>query len=61
MRDDITKHTLNLRAGDWNFLESMFRPKGVPTSIIIRTLISQYVDKHRAGEPVTKLNVETQL
>lgn len=53
---DITKHTLNLRAGDWDFIESIFKPRGVATSIVVRSLISKYVDEHRKSEaPITKL------
>lgn len=50
MKADLQKHTLHLRAGDWDFLESMFKPNGVATSVAVRTLISNYVDKKRAEE-----------
>lgn len=45
---DTTKHTLHLRAGDWAFIESMYKPHGVATSVIVRTLVSNYVDKKKA-------------
>lgn len=53
---EITKHTLNLRSGDWDFIESIFKPRGVATSIVVRSLISRYVDEARKNEqPITKL------
>lgn len=48
MRADIRKHTLNLREGDWDFLESIYKPNGIPTAVAIRTLISNFVDKKKA-------------
>lgn len=51
MKSDIKKHTLNLRAGDWDFLESIFKPNGIPTAVAVRTIISNYVDQKRAAEP----------
>lgn len=50
MKADLQKHTLHLRRGDWDFLESMFKPNGVPTSVAVRTLISNFVDKKRKEE-----------
>lgn len=43
--EDIQKHTLNLRAGDWDFLESVYRARGISTSQVIRMLVSNFVDK----------------
>ena len=52
--DEISKHTLNLRAGDWDFIESIYKPYGVHTSIIVRSLISKFVDDRRQSElPIT--------
>jgi hypothetical protein len=57
--DDLEKKTLNLRRGDWDFLESIFRPNGIPTSLAVRSIISNYVDQHRTE---TKLpDLETDL
>lgn len=50
MRADIKKHTLNLRAGDWDYLESMFKPNGIATAVAVRTIISNFVDKKRQEE-----------
>jgi hypothetical protein len=47
---DLQKHTLNLRTGDFAYIESIFRPKGVPTSLAIRTIIANFVDERRAQE-----------
>lgn len=48
---DLQKHTLNLRRGDIDYLDSVYRSRGVPVSMIIRDLISGHVDKLRANEP----------
>lgn len=50
MKTAIKKHTLNLREGDWDYLESMFKPNGIPTAVAVRTLISNFVDKKRDEE-----------
>ena len=50
IKTDIKKHTLNLRNGDWDFLESMFKPNGIATAVAVRTIISNYVDKKREEE-----------
>ncbi len=44
---DMQKHTMNLRHGDWDFIESIYRPKGLPTSLVIRTIVSEFVDKKK--------------
>jgi len=54
MKADLQKHTLNLREGDWDFLESIFRPNGIPTSVAVRTIISNYVDKKRIEQEAIK-------
>lgn len=43
--EDITKHTLNLRAGDMEFLMDFYSMKGVAGSVVIRTLVANHVDK----------------
>lgn len=47
---NLQKHTLNLRRGDWDYLESVFAAQNVPTSIVVRRIISQAVDHMRAQE-----------
>lgn len=41
--EDLTKHTLHLREGDWDRLRSIF-PE-IPTSLVIRRIISNFVDR----------------
>lgn len=44
---EMTKHTLNLRAGDFQRLQEAFTPPGAgPT---IRFIVAQYVDRLDAG------------
>lgn len=50
MKTDIKKHTLNLRSGDWDYLESMYKPNGIATAVAVRTIISNFVDKKRTEE-----------
>ena len=50
MKADLQKHTLHLRRGDWDYLESICKPNGLATSLAVRTLVSQYVDVKRAEE-----------
>lgn len=62
MRADLQKHTLHLRSGDWDYLESIFKPNGIPTSVAVRSLVSQFVDRKRAEEnagrdPIKNLDV----
>ena len=54
--DDLQKHTLNLRRGDFAYIEDMFRPRGIPASLVIRTLVSNWVDAKRAQEEPTDLS-----
>lgn len=49
-KGDFEKKTLNLRPGDWNYLESVYKPNGVSTSLVVRTLVSKQVDKLRQKE-----------
>jgi hypothetical protein len=63
MRSNLKKHTLHLREGDWDFLESMFKPNGIPTAVAVRTLVSNFVDQKRKEEaagqaPIPHLDVE---
>ena len=50
MKADLQKHTLHLRLGDWDYVESIAKPNGIPTSAVVRTLVSGFVDKKRAEE-----------
>lgn len=66
MKANLQKHTLHLRAGDWDYLESICKPNGVPTSLAVRTLVSEFVDRKRAEErravgPQDPLNLSIEL
>lgn len=61
MKKDLQKHTLNLRPGDWDYIESVYIPQGVATSVIIRTIVSNYVDSLKAKETLPRLELDTQL
>lgn len=47
--DNIEKKTLNFRAGDWDYITSVFGPQGVFTSTVVRSLVSKWVDEHAKG------------
>lgn len=57
----LKKHVLNLREGDWDYITSMYANRGIPTSVVIRTLVSKFVDERRATEPETDVQVEVKL
>lgn len=44
--DDLTKHTLFLRRGDYEYLREI--SGGLGAAIIIRKLVEMYVDKFKA-------------
>ena len=46
----LQKKTLNLRDGDWLFLEERCRAKGLQVSLLIRYLVSRHVDSLKIGE-----------
>ncbi len=49
-KEELKKHTLNLRQGDFDYLEGLFVPRGISTAFGIRRIISTYVDKMRIAE-----------
>jgi hypothetical protein len=55
--DALQKHTLNLRTGDWDYLDSVFGPQGISTSTVIRRLVAQTVDHLRAHESPADINL----
>jgi len=61
MKKDIHKHTLNLRTGDWDYIESVFYPQGVATSTVIRTIVSNYVDGLKSKENKPNLELDAEL
>lgn len=53
--EELTKHTLHLRKGDWDRLRSIF-PE-ISTSLVIRRIISEFVDRD-AMQMSDKVKVE---
>lgn len=52
---DLEKHTINLRSGDYAFLATICEPRGIPVAQLIRTIISDFVDKKRAHDKPLQL------
>ena len=50
----LSKHTLNLRAGDYEFIKDRFPKQGA--AIIIRRIVSNFVDK--CDQPLTDKELE---
>lgn len=53
--EELTKHTLFLRKGDWDRLRSIY-PE-ISTSLVIRRMISEFVDRD-APQMSDKVKVE---
>lgn len=54
----LQKHTLNLRAGDMDFLKKVYRPQGVNPSVIIRRLVSKAVDQLAEKHPTLTKDID---
>ncbi len=50
--DDTTKHSVNLRTGDYAAIQSYLRGKPIHASDIIRQLVADYVDKVIGQTPI---------
>jgi len=61
MTDNLKKHTLWLRKGDWDYLASMFRPQGISTSLAVRSIISNFIDAKRAEENVDMSEIDVRI
>ena len=48
MATQFSKHTLNLRPGDVEFLQTMAEGSAVTASVVIRLVIARYVDNLKA-------------
>lgn len=61
MKTPLTKVTLNLREGDFDYLQSAYYSAGVGASAIVRTLVARHVDQLREKEkssiPEVTINV----
>lgn len=44
---DIEKTTVNLRRGDMDFLKDIGRARGIPASLILRRIISEWIDARK--------------
>lgn len=44
---DLQKHTLNLRAGDMDYLATVYKHQGVAPAQVVRTLVATHVNKLR--------------
>lgn len=58
---DLQKKTLNLRAGDWDFISGIAKSNGLDTSYIVRRLVSKFVDESRAQINEQQADVDIQL
>ena len=47
--EELQKHTLHLRRGDFDYIGDVYAEKGVPASVVIRTIVSKFVDNIRAA------------
>jgi hypothetical protein len=62
IKGDLQKHTLHLREGDWAYLEAIYRPKGIATSLAIRTVVANFVDAQRKKEaPRDPLSLDVEI
>lgn len=55
---NLQKHTLNLRAGDVEFLQQAYAARGVKASDIIRRLVAHAVDKIRQQASPLEIEVD---
>jgi len=57
--NELQKHTLNLRAGDWEALASYY--PDIPTSNVVRMLVSRYVEQIEEHGASPNARVEIKL
>lgn len=60
-KTDLQKHTLNLRAGDWDYITARFGPKGHHTSNIVRAIVSKFVDAIKDQDEKSDIKMEIDL
>jgi hypothetical protein len=58
MATSLQKHTLNLREGDFEYLQQVFGPNGLSASVAIRHIVSRHVDHLRAQEDPVDIRLE---
>lgn len=57
-KEPLQKKTLNLREGDWDYIESCYKQRGVDTSVVVRTIVSDFVDRMRKREKPAEVDVD---
>lgn len=57
----LQKHTLNLRAGDWDYITARFAPKGHHTSNVVRAVVSKFVDAMQDQDEKADIKMEIDL
>lgn len=55
---DLSKHTINLRRGDIDYIATIAQANGIPSAFIVRKIISNFVDKMKAKEEPMKFEGE---
>jgi len=61
-QNETQKHTLHLREGDWDYITSVYKVKGVSTSLVVRTLVANFVDKLQQKEkPMENIDIKVDL
>ena len=52
MATNLHKKTLNLRRGDWEYLEERYSVRGLFASVVVRYIVSQHVDSLKVNDMV---------
>lgn len=50
----LEKTTVNLRQGDFDYLKKRAASRGLTTSVILRYIVSRFVDEDRQSEEIGK-------
>jgi len=58
MPKDLQKHTLNLRTGDFAYLDNHYSASPNNASEVIRTIVSKYVDHIRSTQQTPEVKVK---
>jgi hypothetical protein len=56
MKMELQKHTLNLRKGDVEAIADAYASSSVPASVVIRTIIANFVDRLNGPPPKVELD-----
>lgn len=60
-KTDLHKHTLHLRAGDWDYIAARYSPKGHHTSAVIRSVVSRFVDALKEQDERADIKMDIDL